>query len=155
MTLQFIFTSVFFIFGTAFLANILHFITQEKQLLDLIFNYQKRLEKIGSKSGFINTALYKILGGCFICFSHFVSVISFVVFCCFFVTKGEWFSTLQSFSGIVINALYYLIYVTSSTSLSMIDTKWLFKAEKNNSNTNVQDIEDSEIVSFKQGRNDY
>jgi hypothetical protein len=121
MTLLFLITTLFFLAGTCFFAKVIYFSIQEDQWLDSLFGWQKMLERVGNKSGGWNAIIYKALGGCQFCFSHFISLLTFffyalVMVFCFHL----WPSFDTNIAQILFSLVWYLIYVSTGTVLATL-----------------------------------
>jgi hypothetical protein len=73
-----------FIISGACLAFIFYQAIQEGQILG---GWQRVLKYLYAK-GFDN--LEKFLGGCYMCFSHFMGIVTFVVYGCLFLSGWQW-----------------------------------------------------------------
>lgn len=125
-TLNFFLTALAFIFGTAFFNYLAYISIQQEQWFDLLFKWQDRLQKWGESTNKFDAVKYKIFGGCYLCFSHLLSVCSFCLFVVSF--SLEWFSTPTFLSQVFANVGFYLVYVCTATTLSVITfNKWTAK----------------------------
>lgn len=118
--------TLFFLIANACFATMIWASIQQDQWMDKLFGWQKMIHKIGSKPGFVNEFLYKNLGGCEFCFSHFITMICFVFYCLFMNHTIGWFSINGLTWAIIGNITWYLVYDGIGTLLSfLIITKLL------------------------------
>lgn len=120
MFIEFTILTFFFMLGTASLSLILYISIQHDQWLDMIFNWQDRLREwdlSGTKRG---QFLAKIFGYCELCFSHFISFISFWVF---LISMNIFYDITTS---IFIYFVWYLIHVSFQTCLNLFFITKLF-----------------------------
>lgn len=116
---MFLVTTLLFIIGNATLAFILYMSIQKDQIFDLLFKWQNMLRKFdisGTRTGLI---LYKILGGCLLCFSHLLSFVGFWLYLLFVVELNAGFSAFWMW------IIIYFVYVPTSTTLSLYIHKLL------------------------------
>lgn len=121
MTLLFLLTTLFFLIGTAFFAKVIFFSIQQDQWLDMLFDWQNRLERLGNKSGAWNAILYKAGGACQFCFGHAIALISFT----FYVLVNTYclrlwphFETITA--QCIFSVVWYMLYVSTSTVISTL-----------------------------------
>lgn len=123
---MFIVTTIFFITGNAALAFLLFMSIQKDQLFDKIFGWQRMIRNFDIKGTAAGTLLHHILGGCELCFAHFVSFIGF------------WFYLIlvhllhSGFEYWIIWVIWYFLYVPITTILSLYFIKKLFQNGSNN-----------------------
>ncbi|VXB02700.1 hypothetical protein [Chryseobacterium sp. 8AT] len=116
---MFIVTTLMFIIGNAALAFILYMSIQKDQIFDLLFKWQNMLRKFDVAGTTNKLILYKILGGCLLCFSHFLSFIGFWLYLLFILELN---AGLPAFWMWII---IYFVYVPTSTTLSLYIHKLL------------------------------
>ena len=120
---MFVIYTILSLLGSASLVWMFYCLIQHGQLFDILFKWQNFLRKMDIKGTFKGLVLYKILGGCELCFAHFVSVILFIPYC---------FIMLQfSFDQLILSKWYfwifwYLVYVPINTNLSLFFIKKLY-----------------------------
>ena len=100
------------------MAKIVFFSIQDDQWLDELFNWQYRLRKWSEQ----NKWWVKPLGYCEMCFSHLMAVVGFIVYCLFMTQANLW-----SIDHWVLYMVWYLVYVSISTNLSLYFIVKLFK----------------------------
>ncbi|MBS1771526.1 MAG: hypothetical protein JST82_01610 [Bacteroidetes bacterium] len=116
--------------ANACLVKLLFVSIQPGQWIDKLLNWQKRLQE-WDKQGKIG--IVKIGGYCEICFSHFLTFIAFWCYMLFMkIAVGQWItddvhSTPQI---ILINAIWYLVYVSIGTNLSLYFISKLFSPKQ-------------------------
>lgn len=101
------------VLANACMAKILHFSIQDGQWIDTLFKWQYRLRKWAEKGKW----WVKPLGLCEMCFSHFIAVMGFIIYCLFVNISGInalhhwflWFVTYCMYVGLTTNASLYLI----------------------------------------------
>lgn len=117
--------TIFFIIGSACIAQMLYFSIQSGQWLDKLFKWQKGLDNLFSKK----SLLEKPLGGCEICFKHWVIFFCFWVYYLFFKTSDiAWVTDsiminikpLYWITVCVINMFWYGLFVSCATYLSTL-----------------------------------
>lgn len=105
----FLYTILFWISGACF-ARYYFLAIQPGKVLDYIFNYQSRLEKLFSKGG-IYRLLENMLGGCEMCFCSFMGLIWFLPYVLFTNSVGHmWIPTNSVWSAIGVNIIWYIVY---------------------------------------------
>lgn len=124
----FVLLSVFFLLATAAVAKVLYISIQPEQWLDKLFNWQTKLARWGSGSGWWDEYRYKAWGGCATCFSRVVSFWAFVVYV-FVAHVGfdAWFHFDKWWVAIIVNFFYWAFYSSLSTLLNMMTILKLFK----------------------------
>jgi hypothetical protein len=123
------FTLMFVFSGAAFI-KVLHISIQPFQWIDSLFGWQRMLNKLDQKNSILTHGLFKILGGCEVCFSHALSVIWFAGYCtCSNVFLGFWVSSLASstLSCIIVNIVWYLVFVCSTSMAGLYFITKLFE----------------------------
>lgn len=110
---MFLLTTLLFIIGNAALAFILYVSIQKDQIFDLLFKWQNNLRKLDISGTKVGLVFYKILGGCLLCFSHFVSFIGFWLYLLFVLKLNAGFPAFWMW------IIIYFVYVPTSTTLSL------------------------------------
>lgn len=113
--------------ATASLAKILFISTQQGQWLDKLLGWQHRLSR-WDKNG--HSGLAKMGGYCELCFSHALGFISFWVYLLLMRTAGGiWITdSIDSWWGCAAaNLMWYLVYVSIATNLSLYFIVKLFR----------------------------
>lgn len=119
--------SFVFWLGTAATAKVIHFAIQPGQIFG---RWQHKLRTWDLQGTAWGTLLFKIGGGCAMCFSHAISLLSFPLYCIFLVKAvGLW---VPSWSGIlivdiVLNIVWFFLYVYISTVLALYFIAKLFE----------------------------
>lgn len=116
---MFIVTTLMFIIGNAALAFILYMLIQKDQIFDLVFKWQNMLRKFDLAGTTNKLILYKILGGCLLCFSHFLSFLGFWLYLLFILELNAGFPAFWMW------IIIYFVYVPTSTTLSLYIYKLL------------------------------
>lgn len=118
---MFIGITILFILGNASLAFMLFMSIQQDQWIDKLFKWQKMLREYDLKGTASGMALYKVLGGCELCFAHLISFLGYWVYLVFiFLLQTEvrhW----------AIWVIFYFIYVPLTTNVSLYFIKKLYK----------------------------
>lgn len=65
----------------------------------------------------------KFLGGCAICFAHFVSICSFFSYLLFMVSCVGWLPIQNTIAKVVVSIIWYVVYVTTSWFLCSLTIK--------------------------------
>lgn len=115
--------------ANASLAKILHISIQPGQWIDTLFNWQKRLQQWDMEG---RVLLVKIGGYCEVCFSHFITFLCFWGYALFMnYAVGYWVTAISPniIVSITLNAIWYLVYVSVGSTLSLyfitkLFTKW-------------------------------
>lgn len=113
--------------ATASLTKVLHISIQHDQWLDNLLDWQNRLFQWDMHG---RTFLAKAGGLCEICFAHALAFISYWVYLIFMNTvAGLWLT--DSIDNIILsffaNVVWYLVYVSISTNLSLYFLVKLFQ----------------------------
>lgn len=116
----FLLMTVFFLIATAAFSSVMWVSIQNDQWLDKVVGWQKMLSRHGSEPGFWNEFVYKALGGCEFCFSHFITVICFVFYCLFMNVTVGWLGIEPLWASIIGNIVWYLVYISTGTMLSFM-----------------------------------
>lgn len=118
--LTFLLYTIFALIANACLAKIIYISIQPGQWLDKLLNWQQRLKRWDLQG---KTFLVKAGGYCELCFSHFITFISFwcyvlvsKVVLSFWLTAGVDNLILK----IAVNIIWYLVYISLGTNLALI-----------------------------------
>jgi hypothetical protein len=123
----FILYTVIALLANASLAKILFISIQPGQWLDKLLDWQDRLQQWDMEG---KQFLAKAGGYCELCFSHLITFICFWGYALFMNTvTGVWISAISPnlIVTITINAIWYLVYVSLGTNLSLYFIIKLFK----------------------------
>jgi hypothetical protein len=118
--LPFLLYTVIAILANACLAKILYISIQPGQWLDKLLGWQRRLQQWDIQG---KTFLVKAGGYCELCFSHFIS---FVSFWCYVLFAAQVLHTWLTAGidniaiAIAINIIWYLVYISLATNLALI-----------------------------------
>ena len=118
--ITFFILTLFALIGTASFAKVIYFSIQQGQWIDSIFGWQKMLERVSFKSGAWNSILYKALGGCEFCFSHFISLLCFVFYVVILHSNEFWPSFETTMGQWAFNIGWYFVFIPTSTVLSSL-----------------------------------
>ncbi len=110
--------TAFCIVANACCVKIMHVLIQEGQLLG---GWQRVLQRMDRSDDKLLNALTKPLGYCEFCFSHLLSVIGFIVFITFMNSTDLWAFNIAA------SIVWYMVYVSCSTILSLYFLTQLFK----------------------------
>jgi hypothetical protein len=125
-----LFTTAFVFAGAAFI-KIAHISIQPMQWADAVFGYQKMLNRLyDSPKKLYNTLLFKILGGCEVCFAHFLAVLWFVGYVvCSTAILDYWVTdeVHHAWQTIIVNIVWYLLVVCSTSILGLYFITKLFE----------------------------
>jgi|GEM_PF-1694841 hypothetical protein len=127
--ITFLLYTILALLANACLARILFISIQQGQWLDTLLNWQTRLQQWDRQG---KDFLVKAGGYCELCFSH---AITFICYWGYVLTMnaaiGEWItsSVNNAAASIVINIVWYLVYVSVGTNLSLHFISKLHKAE--------------------------
>lgn len=122
--LVFLLYTIVSVIATASLAKILYFSIQSGQWLG---KWQNVLISLNEKG---HSGLTKFLGQCEMCFSHFISFLSFWVYAAFMnMVLNYWVTTpIDGWLPVVLfNIMWYLAYVAITTNLSLYFITKLFE----------------------------
>lgn len=114
--------------ANACIAKILFISIQPGQWLDKLLNWQDRLHKWDLQG---KEFLVKNGGLCEMCFSHFLTFVSFWCYLLFMnAAVGYWISmpVEHAFVSIIVNMIWYLAYVGIGTNLSLYFITKLFQS---------------------------
>lgn len=117
--LSFLLYTVVALLSNAGIAKILHISIQPGQWLDTILDWQKRLQRWDMQG---KQFLAKSGGYCEICFSHWVSFAGFWVYSFFMnMVLHTWVTDMSPniVVTITINIIWYVVYVSLGTNLSL------------------------------------
>lgn len=120
--LSFLLYTLLFWVGTACAARVAYFSIQPGQWVDSIFGWQRMLDRLYASTQPWRRALEKILGGCEMCFSHFVAFCSFWLYVIFaHQVLHFWITSPVSGWGwkIIVNIIWYLLYGSMGTILNL------------------------------------
>lgn len=109
-----------FLFATAAVAKVVYLSIQPGQIFG---GWQNVLNKLNDAHSRFANAIYRPLGGCELCFSHMIGVISYALFAGFiWFVLGSWPMNMTHTLWINIgtNLIGYLMYVCTSTVLSTL-----------------------------------
>lgn len=118
--LLFLLYSVLALVANAALAKILYISIQPGQWLDTLLNWQARLQQWDMQG---KSFLVKAGGYCELCFSH---LITFVCYWCYVLFSVQvlhmWITTPVDnvVMAVVINIIWYLVYISLGTNLSLL-----------------------------------
>lgn len=112
MTYFIIFTLLFWGAQSAALFFFLQ-MTKEGQLLDILFGWDKMLNKLYNSEKKWKNLLEKALGGCNICTAFWMSPICFALYCLFAHSLGIWV-----ISGVLPNLIWFWAYWVIGGSVS-------------------------------------
>ena len=115
--------------ATMCFTKIAYFSIQHGQWADLLFHWQRMLDHLyESKSKFKNY-MFKVLGGCIMCFSHAIAFVSFwlYLFFCLSIPKF-WITDIVDYQNdwrgqIVfwgINVIWYVIYMSITVTATAL-----------------------------------
>lgn len=114
-------TILFWLFGVAFSRFMLKAIGAE-QFIDVLFGWQKMLDRMyGSNNKYVRL-FEKFLGGCDMCFMHHMTIWVFAMYAVFcHLVLDLWVSDfVNSFAAkIAVNIIWYLVFVVIGWFLSM------------------------------------
>jgi hypothetical protein len=113
--------------ANACLAKIIFISIQPGQWLDKLLNWQQRLRHWDMQG---KTFLVKAGGYCELCFSHLISFISFWCYLLFSKVVLNFWITAEASSiiaVIAVNIIWYLIYISIATNLSLFFITKSFK----------------------------
>ena len=119
--------SILALIANASVVKILYVSIQPGQWLDVLLKWQYRLQRWDLEG---KVFLSKAGGYCELCFSHFITVLGFVCYAAFMqLAVGEWISAGLSdmFSVVFVNLVWYLVYVSIGTNLSLYFIVKLFQ----------------------------
>lgn len=118
---SFLLLALAFIIGGSCALKVWNMSTQEGEIFDRIFNWQKHQREFGMKQGFLNELAHRAMGGCEFCYSYWGSVLSFIVFTVSaYFGIGIWFSVDSMIWQWVLNFIFFLAYVSVSNILTWI-----------------------------------
>jgi hypothetical protein len=117
--LTFLLYTILALLANACLAKILYISIQPGQWLDKLLNWQQRLQRWDLQG---KTFLVKAGGYCELCFSHFITFISF--WCYVLVSKtviGFWLTAGVDniLLKIAVNIIWYLVYISIGTNTAL------------------------------------
>lgn len=117
--LTFLLYTLLALLANACLAKLIYISIQPAQWLDKLLNWQQRLQRWDLQG---RTFLVKAGGYCELCFSHFITFISF--WCYVLVSKTvlhTWFTAaIDSLAlKVVVNIIWYLVYISLGTNLAL------------------------------------
>lgn len=107
-----------FLLSTAAIAKVIFITIQPGQIFG---GWQRVLNKLNDAHSRFANAIYRPLGGCEICFSHMLGVISYALFAGFiYYVLGSWPFNMTNdlWVNIGTNFVGYMMYVCTSTVLS-------------------------------------
>jgi hypothetical protein len=68
-----------------------------------------------------NEFLYRIMGGCQVCFSHAIAQVSFLFYVAFFLSLDIWAP------GIIGSIIWYIVYISVCTNINLFFITKLYK----------------------------
>ena len=127
MMITFLLYTVVAWLANACLVKILYMCIQPGQWLDKLLHWQDRLHKWDLEG---KEFLVKAGGLCEICFSHFLTFISYWIYLLFmYLAIGYWITAPvgNSIAAFVINLIWYLAYVGIGTNLALYFITKIFR----------------------------
>lgn len=110
--------TVIIIIANACSVKIMHALIQPDQLLGF---WDKVLHKMDKSDSKVLNMLVKPLGWCELCFSHFLTVIGFVIYYLFMSQCDLWILNIYT------SIIWYMVYVSCGTILSLYFLTQVFK----------------------------
>ncbi|WP_276135015.1 hypothetical protein [Polluticoccus soli] len=129
--LTFLLYTIVALIANACLVRILYISIQPGKWLDKLLNWQQRLQKWDLQG---KTFLVKAGGYCELCFSHFITFISF--WCYVLVCKvviGFWLTAGidNIFLKVAVNIIWYLVYISVGTNIALFFISNPLKTKQN------------------------
>ena len=120
--LTFIFYTIIFLLAIPSAIKIWHFAIQGGQALDLLFGYQKWLDRLYSSPSIIKNILGKMMGNCVMCMSFWASLIGTSIYFIFMINQNCW-----AVDGWINGAIWLLVFNFLCTILSVYFITKLFE----------------------------
>lgn len=117
----FILLTIFYILANASFAKLIFVSIQQGQWLDLIFGWQKKLYNIGNKGGFLNNYIYKVFGGCSICFSRIFAFWGYILYYLIIgQIWGYWLPEMYGWVSIGVNIVWFFAVASITNVLAVL-----------------------------------